>query len=71
MARTQTALADSLRVGDPVTSKVPGFSWKGIIVEDLGPLGVGGRQIFMVHVGDEDAGRRFAVPAENLERVAA
>lgn len=54
-----------------MTSKVPGFSWKGVIVEDLGPLGIGGRQIFMVHVGDEDAGRRFAVPAENLERAAA
>jgi hypothetical protein len=71
MARTQTAPTDSLKVGDSVTSKVPGFSWKGIIVEDLGPLDVDGSHIFMVHVGDEDAGRRFAVPAESLERVAA
>jgi hypothetical protein len=54
-----------------VTSKVRGFNWKGVIIEDLGPMGVGGRQIFLVHVGDEDAGRRFDVPAENLERVAA
>ena len=62
---------DSLKVGDHVTSKVPGFNWKGVIIEDLGPLGVGGRQIFLVHVGDEDEGRRFDVPAENLERAAA
>lgn len=38
---------------------------------DLGPLGAGRRQILLVHVGDEDAGRRFDVPAEDLERVAA
>jgi hypothetical protein len=34
-------------------------------------LGVGGRKIFLVHAGEEDAGRRFDVPAEDLERVAA
>ena len=71
MARTKTPRTDRLRVGDHVTSKVPGFNWKGIIIEDLGPLGVGGRQIFLVHVGDEDEGRRFDVPAEDLERLPA
>lgn len=71
MARPKTPRIDLLKVGDHVTSKVPGFNWKGVIIEDLGPLGVGGRQIFPVHVGDEDMGRRFDVPAENLERVAA
>lgn len=71
MARTHTAPTDSLKVGDHVTSKVPGFNWKGVIIEDLGPLGVGGRQIFLVRVGDEDDGRRFDVPADDLERVAA
>ena len=71
MASTRKTPADSLKVGDHVTSKVAGFNWKGVIIEDLGPLGVGGRQIFLVHVGEEDAGRRFDVPAENLERIAA
>lgn len=71
MVRVQTTPIASLKVGDYVTSKLTAFNWKGIIVEDLGPLGVGGRQIFLVHVGDEDAGRTFDMPAEDLERVAA
>ena len=71
MARAQTAPTDSLKVGDHVTSKVPGFNWRGIIIEDLGPLDVNGSHIFLIRVGDEDEGRRFDVPAENLERVAA
>jgi hypothetical protein len=54
-----------------MTSKIPGFNWKGVIIEDLRPLGVGGRKISLVQVGEEDAGRRFDVPAENLERIAA
>jgi hypothetical protein len=29
------------------------------------------RKIFLVHVREEDAGRRFDVPAESLERIAA
>lgn len=71
MANARTTPTNSLKVGDQVTSKIPGFNWTGVIIEDLGPLGVGGRKIFLVHVGEEDAGRRFDVPAENLERVAA
>ncbi len=71
MAHTQTAPTDSLKVGDHVVSKVPGFDWKGVIVKDLGPLGVGGSQIFVIRVGNEDEGRQFDVRAENLERVAA
>jgi hypothetical protein len=71
MTRTQTAPTDSLKVGDHVVSNVRGFDWKGVIIEDLGPLGVDGSQIFLVRVGSEDEGRQFDVPAENLERVAA
>ena len=67
MAPAQTAPAtDSLKVGDHVVSKVPGFDWKGVVVEDLGPLGVDGSQIFVVRVGDEDEGRRFDVRAGTL-----
>jgi hypothetical protein len=71
MASARTTPTDSLKVGDHVTSKVPGINWKGVIVEDLGPLALDGSHIFLVHVGEEDAGRRFDVPAENLERIAA
>ncbi|THD75205.1 MAG: hypothetical protein E7812_17625 [Phenylobacterium sp.] len=71
MAHTQTAPTDSLKVGDHVVSKIPGIDWKGVIVEDLGPLGVDGSEIFVIRVGDEDEGRHFNARAENLERVAA
>ena len=71
MAHTQTAPTDSLKVGDHVVSKVSGIDWKGVIVEDLGPLGVDGSEIFVIRVGDEDEGRHFNARAENLERVAA
>jgi hypothetical protein len=71
MTHNQTALTDSLKVGDHVTSKLPAFNWRGVIVEDLGPLGVDGSEIFVIRVGDEDEGRRFNARAENLERVAA
>jgi hypothetical protein len=72
MAHAQTApTTDSLKVGDHVVSKVPGFDWKGIVVEDRGPLGVDGSQILLIRVGDEDEGRKFEVRAETLERVAA
>jgi hypothetical protein len=71
MAHAQTAPTDSLKVGDHVVSKVPGFDWQGVIVEDLGPLGVDGSQIFLIRVGNEDEGRRFDAPAESLERIAA
>lgn len=53
-----------------MTSKLPAFSWKGVIVEDLGRA-FDGSQLFLIRVGDEDEGRTFDVPAENLERVAA
>jgi len=64
MARNRTSSAGSLKVGDHVTSKLPAFNWRGVIVEDLGPLGID-------RVGDEDDGRRFNARAESLERVAA
>jgi hypothetical protein len=71
MAPAQPAATDSLKVGDHVTSKLPAFNWKGVIVEDLGPLGIDGSEIFVIRVGDEDDGRHFNARAENLERVAA
>jgi hypothetical protein len=71
MARNGTSSAGSLKVGDHVTSKLPAFNWKGVIIEDLGPLGIDGSEIFVIRVGDEDEGRHFNARAENLERVAA
>lgn len=72
MAPTEkTSPATSLKVGDHVTSKLPAFNWRGVIVEDLGPLGIDGSEIFVICVGDEDDGRRFNARAEHLERISA
>lgn len=71
MAPAHPAATDSLKVGDHVTSKLPAFNWRGVIVEDLGALGIDGSEIFVIRVGDEDEGRHFNARAENLERVAA
>jgi hypothetical protein len=70
VARTKTP-PGWLKVGDHVVSKVPGFGWKGIVVEDRGPLAIDGSQIVMIRVGDDDTGRQFEVGAEDLDRVAA
>ena len=72
MTRTEgTSPATSLKVGDHVTSKLPAFSWRGVIIEDLGPLGIDGSKIFVICEGDEDHGRHFNARAEHLERVTA
>jgi hypothetical protein len=37
VTRTEgTSPAASLKVGDHVTSKLPAFNWRGVIIEDLG-----------------------------------
>lgn len=72
MAPTEkTSPATPLKVGDHVTSKLPAFNWRGVIVEDLGPLGIDGSEIFVIHTGDEDNGHRFNARAEHLERISA
>ncbi|MGH2864928.1 MAG: hypothetical protein ACRDJX_06725 [Solirubrobacteraceae bacterium] len=71
MASAQRAPTKSLKVGDHVTANVPGIDWTGIVVEDRGPLGLDGRQIVVIRVGNEDEGRQFEVRAEDLDRVAA
>jgi hypothetical protein len=71
VAHTPTAPTGSLKVGDRVAANVPGIDWKGVVVEDRGPLGLDGRQIVVIRVGGEDEDRRFEVRAEDLDRVAA
>lgn len=72
MTQTASTSAPSpLKVGDKVILRVAGSERRGVVVEDRGPLGVGGRQIVAIRVGKEDEGREFEVRAEELERVAA
>jgi len=79
MPRTASTSAPSqLKVGDKVVLRVAGSERRGIVVEDRGPLGVGGRQIVAIRVGQEGddgqfevRGGQFEVRAEELERIAA
>jgi hypothetical protein len=71
VAHAQTTPTGSLKVGDRVAANVPSIDWKGVVVEDRGPLGLDGRQIVVIRVGGEDEGPRFDVRAEDLDRVAA
>jgi predicted RNase H-like HicB family nuclease len=72
VARTEkTPSATSLKVGDYVASNVQGFNWKGVVVRDHGPLGVGGRQIVTVRVENREVHRQFDVRADNVDRVPA
>lgn len=71
MARTQTAVPTSLKVGEEVILRLAGGERRGFVVEDRGPLGVEGRQIVTIRVGDEEDARHFEVRAEDLERVVA
>jgi hypothetical protein len=60
-----------LKVGDKVVLRLAGQQRRGVVVEDRGPLGVGGRQIVAVRVRSDDEASQFEVRAEDLERVPA
>ena len=72
MPRTaSTSTPSQLKVGDKVILRVAGSERRGIVVEDRGPLGVGGRQIVAIGVGQDGDDGQFEVRAEELERIAA
>jgi antitoxin HicB len=71
MAHAKTSPTDSLKVGDHVASNVPGFNWKGIVVEDHGPLGLDGSQIVLVRVDYGEVSRQFDVAAKSVDRLPA
>jgi hypothetical protein len=56
--RSKTS-AGSLKVGDKVVMRIGGGERRGVVVEDRGQLGLGGRQIVVVRVGSENEGRRL------------
>ncbi len=69
MARTPTADSNVLEVGDKVVLRLAGGERHGTVVEDRGPLGVEGRQIVAIRVGEDDEASHFEVRAEDLELV--
>ena len=71
VARAKTPPANWLKVGDRVVSNVPGIDWRGVVVEDRGPLGINGSQIVAIRLDYAPNAPQFEVRAEELERVAA
>jgi hypothetical protein len=57
-----------LHVGDWVTLQFGGERVRGVILEDRGPIGARGRQIFFIEVPLKyDEPLRFEMPADDLE----
>lgn len=71
MVRTKTSSGALLKVGDRVVSNLPGIDWRGVVVEDRGPLAIDGSQIVAIRLDYTPDGPQFEVRAEELERVAA
>ncbi len=71
MARTKTPPAGWLKVGDRVVSNTPGIDWRGVVVEDRGPLAINGSQIVAIRLDYAPNAPQIEVRAEDLERVAA
>jgi hypothetical protein len=69
MARTKRTPAGWLKVGDRVVSNTPGIDWRGIVVEDRGPLAINGSQIVTIRLDYAPEAPQFEVRAEELERV--
>jgi hypothetical protein len=59
---------NTLKVGQTVLVRTGGRQLLGIIVEDRGPIGIGGRRLWRVResVGVGDFIREFEVPADQL-----
>lgn len=71
MTRSKTSADGWLKVGDRVVSNTPGIDWRGVVVEDRGPLAINGGQIVAIRLDYAPDAPQFEVRAEELERVAA
>jgi len=69
MSRLSTGTpAKPFRVGAIVIVRLGSTRLRARIIEDRGPIGVGGRRLFRVQPlsGSDDAGQSFEVPADQL-----
>ncbi len=67
MAARKATRARQLEVGDLVHFSFGGHGVVGTIVEDRGPIGAGGRRLFVVRAQLEAAGESvFELPADEL-----
>lgn len=59
-------MARKFRIGDKVRLSFGNRIVEGIVVEDRGRIGVGGRQLFRIAVKIGDGERALELPAEKL-----
>jgi hypothetical protein len=65
--RQTTRRSHQLKVGDRVRFSLGGHAITGIIIEDRGAIGAGGRRLFVVRVQLEATGESvFELPADEL-----
>ena len=59
----------SFRVGDPVTFHFVNRTIRGVVSEDMGPIGVDGRSIYQVEVSDPtEEMKTFDLPEVRLSK---
>lgn len=69
-AKPAPASTNAIRVGDVVEFQLATSRVQGKVVEDRGPLGIGGRRIFRVEViFDPDNTLSYELPADELQRI--
>lgn len=58
----------AIRVGDTVIFSLGELKERAVVVEDRGPIGVGGRQLLRIRriTADGDLGPAYEVPAEEV-----
>jgi antitoxin HicB len=71
VAHTKTPTPGWLKVSDRVVSNAPGIDWRGVVVEDRGPLAINGSQIVAIQLDYAPDAPQFEVHAEELELVSA
>lgn len=69
--RARTANASTFRVGEQVRFHIGNHVLSGVVAEDRGPLGVGGRHLYRVTV-EMDAAHtsEYELSSDELERAA-
>lgn len=54
-----------MKLGDLITFEIAGHTFKGVIIEERGKLGVGGRNIVRIKPVDADPFHEFELPEED------
>ncbi len=70
MAKAHTVRKRKVRVGQKVTFRLFGEQRRGLVIEDRGRIGVGGRQILRIRpVGEGPDLESFELPSQDVVQV--